>query len=652
MLEIKDQLKNISTEPGVYLFRNRFDQIIYIGKAKSLRNRVRSYWNKSSWKDRPKLNVMVPHVKRLETIVTKSEKEALILESNLVFKHQPKYNVLLKANDKQFPWLVITYDENYPRLIPVREVDKFNKKSKKNSQNKFFGPYTNVGGMYENLRLVNELFPLRKRYKPQFKDRPCLNYDIGQCLGPCQEKVSQEDYALMLEQVEMLLKGNYQDLQKILRTEMNRYSENQEYEKAAKARDRIYALDSFNETQNVVSEDHNLNQDVFAMVHDDTHKIGCVQVFKTRNGKLINRDSVEIDLHEEFDEDEIFISAFEQYYSQLPESELPKEILLSQNIESTELYEEWLSEKKEAKVKIYYPQRGDKYAQVSLAKRNAKVLLEKIKLNMMEDASKNINVALENLQRDLDLLQPPHRVECYDISHIQGSATVASMVCFIDGMPAKDQYRRFKISKDQNDDFASMQEVISRRFKRELKKEQVTDKDEENTVDEYILGLDDDEPIQDQITIDQSHITEEENSLPDLVIIDGGKGQLSSAREVMKGLGFEHIKTIGLAKREEEIYLPNESKPIILDRKSPELFLIQRIRNEAHRFAITYHRKLRSQRSTKSKLEDVPGLGPKKRKILLTEFGTITKIREASIQEISELKGFNEKLAEAIKNNI
>lgn len=647
VLEIKEQLKNLSSEPGVYIFKNKLDVIIYIGKAKSLKNRVRSYWNESSWKDRAKLKVLVPHVKKIETIVTKSEKEALILESNLVFKHQPRYNVLLKANDKQFPWLVITYDEAYPRLIPVREVEKFNKKAKKNTRNKFFGPYTNVGAMYENLRLVNELFPLRKRYKPQFKDRTCLNYDIGQCLGPCQQKVTEEEYGFMLEQVEMLLKGNYQDLQNILKTEMNRYSENQEYEKAAKARDRIYALDTFNEIQNVVSENYNLDQDVFAMIHDDTHKIGCVQVFKTRKGKLVNRDSVEIDLHEEFDEDEIFISAFEQYYSQLPESELPKEILLSQDMDSIDLYQDWLSEKKEAKVKIHYPQRGDKYAQVSLAKRNAKVLLEKIKLNMMEDASKNINVALDNLQRDLDLMQPPHRIECYDISHIQGSATVASMVCFIDGMPAKDQYRKYKISKDQNDDFASMKEVITRRFQKELKKNIKEESSlENNEVDEHILGLEDDE----EPVIDQSHITED--GLPDLVIIDGGKGQLSSAREVMQELGFDHIKTIGLAKREEEVYLPGDRKPIILDRKSPELFLIQRIRNEAHRFAITYHRKLRSQRSTKSKLEDVPGLGPKKRKILIDAFGTITKIREASIEDISGLRGFNEKLAKTIKSTI
>ncbi len=642
MIEIQEQLKNLSIDPGVYIFKNNLDQIIYIGKAKSLRNRIKSYWNESAWKDRPKLKVLVPQVKKLETIITKSEKEALILESNLVFKHQPRYNVLLKANDKQFPWLVITYDESYPRLIPVRKVDQFNKKAKKNTHNKFFGPYTNVGAMYENLRLVNELFPLRKRYKPQFKDRPCLNYDIGQCLGPCQQKVSTEEYAIMLEQVEMLLKGNYQDLQRILTVEMNRYSENQEYEKAAKARDRIYALETFNETQNVVSEDHNLEQDVFAMVHDDTHKIGCLQIFKTRKGKLINRDSVEIDLHEDFDDSEIFSSAFEQYYSQVPESEIPKEILLSQEIDSYELYEEWLSDRKKAKVKIQYPQRGDKYAQVNLAARNAKILLEKIKLNLMEDASKNINIALENLQKELDLFQPPQRIECYDISHIQGSATVASMVCFIDGMPAKDQYRRFKISKDQNDDFASMKEVISRRFKKELKEnlhtESITD------FDDYIAGSSEDE--------DQSHLSNEQDSLPDLVIIDGGKGQLSSAKEVMRELGFDHIKTIGLAKKEEEIYLPNESKAFILDRKSPELFLIQRIRNEAHRFAITYHRKIRSQRSTKSKLEDIPGLGPKKRKLLIEAFGTITKIREASIEEISALKGFNQRLAETIKTHI
>ena len=654
MSEIKEQLKNLSTEPGVYIFRNRFDQIIYIGKAKNLKSRVRSYWNESSWKDRAKLKVMVPKVTKLETIVTKSEKEALILESNLVFKHQPRYNVLLKANDKQFPWLVITYDDEYPRLIPVREVDKFKQRSaqklgKNNSRNKFFGPYTNVGAMYENLRLVNELFPLRKRAKPQFKDRTCLNYDIGQCLGPCQKKVSIDDYSLMLEQVEMLLKGNYQDLQSILKAEMDRYSENLEYEKAAKARDRIYALDTFNEAQNVVSEDFNLNQDVFAIAKDDTHKIACIQVFKTRKGKLNNRDSLEIDLSEDFDEEEVFSSAFEQYYSQLPESELPNEILLSQEMKDLKLYEEWLSERKEAKVKIHYPQRGDKYAQVNLAKRNAKVLLERIKLNMMEDASKNINIALENLQRDLDLLQPPHRIECYDISHIQGSATVASMVCFIDGMPVKDQYRKFKISKDQNDDFASMQEVIGRRFKKELKhKLEAQESPEFRFEHSFEHSFEDDFEANE----DQSHLNNDNDSLPDLVIIDGGKGQLSSARTVMEELGFGHIKTIGLAKREEEIFLPNEAKPVILDRKSPELFLIQRIRNEAHRFAINYHRKIRSQRSTKSKLEDIPGLGPKKRKILLDAFGTITKIREAELDEIAELKGFNFTLAKAVKTNI
>ena len=619
MEDIKQQLNNLTSEPGVYLFYNKLNQIIYIGKAKSLKSRVKSYWNKSSWKDRPKLGILVPKVVKLETIITKTEKEALILESNLVFKHQPRYNVLLKANDKQYPWLVITYDENYPRLIPVREVDKFNSKAKKNTRNKFFGPYTNVGAMYENLRLVNELFPLRKRYKPQFKDRPCLNYDIGKCLGPCQELVSQEEYSLMLEQVEMLLKGNYQDLKKILETQMQRYSDDQEYEKAGKARDRIYALDTFNEAQNVVSEDVNLDQDIFAVAVDDTHKLACVQVFKTRKGKLINRDSVEIDLLEESDDKEIFTSCFEQYYSKIPGSELPKEILLSINIDEQELYSEWLSDTKEAKVNIHYPQRGDKYAQINLAKRNAKILLEKIKLNMMEDASKNINIALENLKTELDLFDIPQRIECYDISHIQGSSTVASMVCFIDGMPAKDQYRKFKISKDQNDDFASMKEVITRRFSK------YANEDGQANIDE---------------------------SLPNLVIIDGGKGQLSSACEVMKGLGLEHVPMVGLAKREEEIFLPGESKPIILDRKSPELFFVQRIRNEAHRFAITYHRQIRSKRSTKSKLEDIPGLGPKKIKILLDHFGTLTKIRESNVEEISSLKGFNKTLADMVLSNL
>lgn len=620
MTKLDQQLKNLSKEPGVYIFRNKLDQIIYIGKAKSLKSRVKSYWNRSSWKDRPKLNVMVPHIATLETIITKTEKEALILESNLVFKHQPRYNVLLKGNDKRFPWLVITYDDNYPRLIPVRDLDKFNKKAKKNTKNKFFGPYTNVGAMYENLSLVTELFPLRKRFKPQFKNRPCLNYDIGKCLGPCQNLVSTDDYQLMLDQVEMLLKGNYQGLKKILNTEMQRYSDSQEYEKAAKIRDKIYALETFNESQNVISEDPHLEQDTFALACDDTHKLACLQIFKTREGKLINRDSQEINLEEDFSFEEIYSSAFEQYYSSVPDEQIPKEILISHEINSLDLYSEWLSERKQAKVKIHQPKRGDKYEQIQLAKRNARVILEKIKLNLMEDASKNINIALENLQKELDLYQSPYRIECYDISHIQGSSTVASMVCFIDGMPAKDQYRKFKIKVDQNDDFASMNEVISRRFN--IKKD--NDKD-------------------------QSHLTNENNSLPDLVIIDGGKGQLAAANKAMQELGFAHIKTIGLAKKEEEVFIENQKKPIILDRKSPELFLIQRIRNEAHRFAISFHRQIRAKKATKSILEDIPGLGPKKRKILLQNFASNKKIREASIDEIANLKGFNFTLAENIK---
>ncbi|MCE2928270.1 MAG: excinuclease ABC subunit UvrC [Candidatus Caenarcaniphilales bacterium] len=599
--KVQDELKNLSNEPGVYIFKDQSQKIIYIGKAINLKSRVRSYWNESSWKDRPKLRNLVPKVFDVETIITKSEKEALILESNLVFKHQPKYNVLLKANDKQYPWLVITYDEAYPRLIPVRAVEDY-KSKKRNSKNKFYGPYTNVSAMYENLVLVNELFPLRKKRIPPFKDRPCLNYDLGKCLAPCQKLVSEEDYQLMLDQVEMVLKGDYQDLLKMLKIEMQRFSEQQEYERAAKIRDRIKALETFNEKQNVVFDDKNLDQDAIALAIDNESDTACLQVFKTRSGKLISRDTVELDLNEENSEEEIFDSAFEQYYSNVPADQIPKEILCSHKLSNYEAYSEWLSEKKESKVKILTPQKGEKLAQIKLASRNAKVIIERIKLERLEEASKDINIALNNLQNSLDLRMPPERIECFDISHIQGHATVASMVTFIDGMPEKNQYKRFKISQDQNDDFASMKEVISRRYKNK-------------------------------------------EAIPNLIIIDGGKGQLNAAWEALKDLELEHINCVSLAKEQEEIFLPEESRPLILDRRSPELFLVQRIRNEAHRFAITYHRQLRSNRSFKSKLDDIPGLGPKKKEILLEKYPTLSKIKAASLEELAALRGFTKELA-------
>ncbi|MDA1020331.1 MAG: excinuclease ABC subunit UvrC [Cyanobacteria bacterium] len=604
-VEIKAELSKLSNSPGVYIFRDVKDKIIYIGKAINLKSRVRSYWNESSWSDRPKLAVMVPKIKRLETIVTKSEKEALILESNLVFKHQPKYNALLKANNKYYPWLVITYDEAYPRLIPVRDIEQFKSKQRsKGSRNKFFGPYTNISAMYENLNLVNELFPLRKKRVPPFKNRPCLNYDLGKCLGPCQQLISEEDYAAMLRQVELLLKGDFSDLQAILKQEMQRYSDNLEYEKAGKARDRIKALATFNESQNVISDDKNLDQDVFALVRDDD--TACLQVFKTRGGRLINRDSLDLDCAMQDPESELYESALLQYYSQVPDEELPRELVINIEIESPDAFADWLTERKGSKVKIIKPQRGDKFALLKLAERNARLIMDKTKLEQMEDASKDINTALANLERELDLRTQPQRVECFDISHIQGTNVVASMVCFIDGLPDKNEYRRFKLSVDQNDDFESMREVVRRRYK-------------------------------------------SKEALPNLIIIDGGKGQVNAAYAVMKDLELDYIKMVGLAKRDEELYLPGESRPIILDRKSPELFFVQRIRNEAHRFAVTYHRRLRSKRSLASVLDSIPGLGPKKRVLLLDKFGSLGKIKDASLDDLASLPGITEALAKKIQ---
>lgn len=653
--ELEQQIKHISQDPGVYLFFDRFNRIIYIGKAIKLKSRVQSYWNESNWSNRYKLKFLVPKITKIETIVTKSEKEALILESNLVFKHQPQYNVLLKDN-KTFPWLVITYDEAYPRLIPVRDIKKF--KKRRDSKNKFFGPYTNSGAMYENLELVNELFPLRKKRTPPFKNRPCLNYDLGKCLGPCQKLISEEDYGNMLEQVEMLLKGNYDDLKSLLTAEMLKASDDLNFEKAAKLRDQIKSLKTFNEVQNVISVNYDLSQDIFAIAYDPDEQcdFACLQIFKIREGKLINRENHEIDFGDENDTKEIFESAFMQYYTQVADSDLPKEILLSEELASPEkeeaedgvskesqneisppnTLEEWLSERKGSKVTINTPKRGDKYAQVELAKRNARLTLRKMKIDMLEDSSKDINVALDNLQKALDLKSTPSRIECFDISHIQGTNVVASMVCFIDGLPAKDQYRRFKISIDQNNDFASMQEVVKRRYKPLSKSLTVNNENQEEgnvheSEAEANAGLD---------------------SSPNLIIIDGGKGQLSAAREIMKELNLSHIQMVGLAKREEEIFFPENKTPMVLDRKSPELFLIQKIRNEAHRFAIEYHRKLRARKAKESLLDSVPGLGPKKKKILLEKFGTVNRIISAPLNEIEALPGFNKLLAERIRERL
>ena len=650
--ELERELKHISQEPGVYLFFDKYNRIIYIGKAIKLKSRVQSYWNTSNWSNRPKLKFLVPKIFRIETIVTKSEKEALILESNLVFKHQPQYNVLLKDN-KTFPWLVITYDEAYPRLIPVRDIKKF--KKRRDSKNKFFGPYTNSGAMYENLELVNELFPLRKKRSPPFKNRPCLNYDLGKCLGPCQKLISEEDYGNMLEQVEMLLKGNYDDLKSLLTAEMLKASDDLNFEKAAKLRDQIKSLKTFNEVQNVISVNYDLSQDIFAIAYDPDEQcdFACLQVFKIREGKLINRENHEIDFGDENDSKEIFESAFMQYYTQVADSDLPKEILLSEELNSpkeedevsqacqngaspSNTLEEWLSERKGSKVTINTPKRGDKYAQVELAKRNAKLMLRKMKIDMLEDSSKDINVALDNLQKALDLKSTPSRIECFDISHIQGTNVVASMVCFIDGLPAKDQYRRFKISIDQNNDFASMQEVVKRRYKPlskalKVEYENQAEHDTNESEAEANTGLD---------------------SSPNLIIIDGGKGQLSAAREIMKELNLSHIQIVGLAKREEEIFFPENKTPMVLDRKSPELFLIQKIRNEAHRFAIEYHRKLRARKAKESLLDSVSGLGPKKKKILLEKFGTVNRILTAPLNEIEALPGFNKLLAERVRERL
>lgn len=603
-IPLKEQLNLLPDMPGVYFMLDKNGEIIYVGKAKILKNRVRSYFNKNH--DSPKLRVMVPQIVSFKYIVTDTEVEALILESHMIKKHKPKYNVLLK-DDKKFPWFLIT-DEDYPRIIVTRRANK------NMAKGRYYGPYTNSRAMYSTLELIKKIFPLKQCKTPRFKDRPCIYYQIGKCLGPCQKLVSSEEYKALVKQVEMFLSGNQGELLEQLKHQMEVYAEKQQYEKAARYRDSYFDVKKVMERQKVVSENTNIFQDIIGFYRESNRL--CFVVMKIRHGRLIDKQDFDYEISPENTTEEYLERFLKDYY--ISTDDIASEIFLPLEIseEEKDLISRWLKIKKGKKVDVAVPKIGRKKEMIDLANKNASISFDRLKLALSTQMVDEWNEVGAYIQEKLKLKNFPHTIECFDISHIQGTNTVASMVYFENGRPKKSMYKRFKIRtlKDaQVDDFQSMREVIRRRYSR-LKKENLP--------------------------------------MPDLIIIDGGKGQLSSAVGVLEELGGISSDIVSLAKREEEVFLPHQKNSILFPLNSKALFLFQKVRDEAHRFAITYHRKLRSKTAVESSLDEIPGVSEKKKKQLFERFETIEGILAANKEELQDMFGLKtgEKIFDALQN--
>lgn len=545
---LAETIKLVPSQPGCYLYYDKEGEIIYVGKAKNLKRRVYSYFHKQH--DSVKTTVLVSQIERLEYIITDSEVEALILESHLIKKHKPRYNILLK-DDKKYPYFLIT-DEDFPRIQVVR------KKNLNPDKGRFYGPYTDVGAMYATLDFLKRLFPLKQCKTPKFSNRPCLYYHIGKCLAPCQGKVTPEEYQKLIHQVELFLSGKQTELLKQIQIQMQKYAEAEQFEKAAKMRDSYLDLQKTLERQKVVYENTKLNEDIISVLYEDG--ILAVVIMMIREGRLIDKKDFTYFV-DDIDKTEYFETFFREYYTNL-KLEYPDRIISPdlEEVGDKELYQDWLKIISGKKITISYGK--GKYKELAeLARKNAQNLLENARLKKMAQIRDDFNEVGSYLAEKLHLANFPNRIECYDISHIQGTNTVASMVVFQNGLPKKTAYRKFKIKSTEGkpDDFLSMKEVLSRRLSR--------------------LGA----PKWEK---------------PDLIIIDGGKGQLSSVMQIVEEMGIkvgkDGIDFVSLAKREEEVFLPNQSESILLPRNSNALYLIQRIRDEAHRFAITFHRDLRS----------------------------------------------------------
>lgn len=605
------RLQSIPTRPGCYLFKNAEGEVIYVGKAASLRARLRSYFTSPN-QQAAKVRAMLANAVDYDTIVTDSELEALILENNLIKENHPRYNVRLR-DDKQYPYLCVTTQEPYPRVIRVRQTRK--------DGAVYFGPYADSKALNDTLAVLKKLFPYRscdlvipdEAEQPDVVlERPCLEYFIKRCIAPCVRYTNREEYMSVINQVLLFLQGKHEEVLKQLETQMATAAENLNFERAAQIRDQIAAVERVTERQKITST-RSADSDVIALAQDDTE--ACVEIFHVRDGKVVAQDNYRLDA-EASEPGETLSSFLQQYYERA--THVPREILLQHDVEEAEVLETWLARLRGGKVELTVPKIGARRQLVQMVADNAREALEQHKLRWMNDAQKT-TAALVELQEALDLPAPPNRIECYDISNIQGTSAVGSMVVFERGKPKNSEYRRFKIKTVEGaNDFAMMGEVLQRRFKR--------------------LETD-------------SH-DESFGALPDLVIIDGGKGQLNAALEALRAVGRDDLTVVSLAKRLEEIFVPGRRESVLLPRTSQALYLVQRIRDEAHRYGVTYHRTVRQRTAVASQIDTVPGVGPAKRKALIKAFGSVRGIKAASAEEIAAVPGMSLKLAETVKQHL
>ena len=615
-----ERLRALPASPGVYLMRDASDTILYVGKAASLRNRVPSYFG-TPFSLPPKIRRMVKRTEDFEFIVTESEQEALILESNLIKQHQPHYNARLK-DDKSYPFIKIDTTEDFPLVYVTRRV--------REDGARYFGPFASASSVRKTLALVKKLFPYRSCTKTITgnDDRACLDYFIHRCAGPCIGAIDNAQYHEIIDQVAMFLEGKTDLVVKGLKGRMNEAAETLEFERAAALRDQIVAIEKVHEGQKVL---HLSGENVDVIALAQKNRDAWVEVFFIRQGKLVGRDNFLMH-QDEGDEPAEVVSAFvKQFYSANPY--VPRSVLLQYLPDDMEAIERWMRGKRGGAVRLHVPKRGEKRRLVEMVGQNAAQGLEQLTIRRIHESTNN-SQAMEELQEALSLPELPRRIECYDISNIQGSNPVGSMVVFEDGKPKPSHYRRFKVkSVGGIDDYSMMREVLTRRFKRLSETRQQQRNSGENgsgsKTTEGAWGI-----------------------VPDLVVIDGGKGHLGAALQVFLELGIDDVPLSSLAKENEEIFVPYVKDPIVLPRSSQSLFLVQRVRDEAHRFAVTFHRERRSKKSVQSTLDIVPGVGPKRKKMLIRRFGSVKSIREASLEDVAAVPGMTMSVARAIKDHV
>lgn len=620
-IDFSERLKATPAKPGVYLMRDEDGAVLYVGKAASLRSRVSSYFAPSAALPR-KISNMVGRVDDFEYIITESEQEALILECNLIKEHQPPYNARLK-DDKSYPFIKIDVSEDFPQVYITRRVNK--------DDSRYFGPFASAGSVRRTLSLLKKLFPYRSCTKTITGNdaRPCLDYHIHRCVGPCIGAVDKREYAEVIDQVILFLEGKTNKVVGSIKKRMLEAADSLEFEKAAVLRDQLTAIEKVNEGQKVL---HLTSENADVIATAPGSREAWVEVFFIRQGKLIGRDNFLMAGTQDDEPDKILTAFVKQFYDATPY--VPPRILVQYPLEEPEGIVEWLREKRKGSVRIHVPKRGEKRRLIEMVAENAAQGLEQLRIKQMSDSAA-MDAAMAELQEALSLPYPPRRIECYDISNIQGTNAVGSMVVFEEGRPKKGHYRRFQIkSVDGVDDYSMMREMLTRRFKRLAQSRRTSDADSPpeksgNPAKGNSWGIE-----------------------PDLVLIDGGKGHLGAALQVFLELGINDIPLASLAKENEEIFVPMMSESIILPRNSQGLYLVQRARDEAHRFAITFHRERRSKKNVQSALDLVPGIGPKRKRMLIRRFGSLRGVSSASVEEIAAVPGMTLTLARNVKNYV